>query len=117
MRRLGAPALVLCPSQTIQRQWGEKQALFGGRRDDLHLLTYQSLCQADDPDGMLRERGRAALGGRARARRRVRPPTEVAAEAAAWTGAAAERRAREVGRLVARLKQQAAAGQAARRPA
>ena len=29
VRRLGTPALVLCPSLTIQRQWAEKQALFG----------------------------------------------------------------------------------------
>ena len=32
VRRLGVPALVLCPSRTIQRQWGEKQALFGAGR-------------------------------------------------------------------------------------
>jgi superfamily II DNA or RNA helicase len=109
VRRIGEPALVLCPSQTIQRQWGEKQALFGGASDDLHLLTYQSLCQADDPDGMLREVAqrhwvaeRAATTGTT--------VDEVAAEAAAWSGSAAERRELEVGRIVARLKKQAASG-------
>ena len=55
VRRLGAPALVLCPSRTIQRQWGEKQALFGSVSDDLHALTYQSLCRTSDPEGMLRD--------------------------------------------------------------
>ena len=34
---------------------GPSQSLFGGVRDDIHLLTYQALCQADDPDGMLRQ--------------------------------------------------------------
>ena len=55
VHRLALPALVLCPTQTIQSQWRERQALFGGASEDVHLLTYQSLCQADDPDGMLRD--------------------------------------------------------------
>ncbi|MEA2424501.1 MAG: hypothetical protein QOH13_911, partial [Thermoleophilaceae bacterium] len=55
VRRLGLPALVLCPTLTIQAQWRERQSLFGGPRDEVHLLTYQSLCQAEDPDGMLRD--------------------------------------------------------------
>ena len=51
--------------------------------DDIHLLTYQSLCQADDPDGMLREaasrhwitsaRQRPADGGSDRGRGRGGP--------------------------------------------
>ena len=85
VRRLGVPALVLCPSRTIQRQWGEKQALFGPSSADLHALTYQSLCQTSDPEGMLREAARAGLGGRARG---VVGQTveEVAAEVAGWDG-------------------------------
>lgn len=54
VRRVGAPAVVLCPTQTIQRQWHDKQQLFGGRRDELRVLSYQALCQADDPDDLLR---------------------------------------------------------------
>jgi superfamily II DNA or RNA helicase len=52
--RLDTPALVLCPAQTIQRQWQDKQDLFGGRRETLRVLTYQALCQADDPGDLLR---------------------------------------------------------------
>ena len=109
VHRLGVPALVLCPTQTIQGQWSERQALFGGPSDDIHLLTYQSLCQADDPDGMLRAAAerhwlheRAAASGQT--------AELVAAETEAWTGAAAERRSRDVSRLVARFKREAAAG-------
>ena len=54
LRRLGLPALVLCPTQTIQRQWSERQTLFGEPDPHLHVMTYQALCQADDPDEMLR---------------------------------------------------------------
>ena len=46
---------MLCPSRTIQRQWVDKQAMFGPASADLHALTYQSLCQTSDPDGLLRE--------------------------------------------------------------
>ena len=112
VRRIGSPALVLCPTQTIQRQWYDKQSLFGAPSPDLHLLTYQSLCQAGDPDGMLRaaaerrwlhERA-AAIGV---------PEADAQAEAAAWTGRARERYEREVGRLVARFKRDAATGKLA----
>ena len=111
VQRLGVPALVLCPTQTIQRQWRERQALFGGPSDDFHLLTYQSLCQADDPDGMLRDGGRAALGCASARRPPAQPVDEVVGRGrAAGPGAAAERRAREVAALVARFKRDAAAG-------
>jgi superfamily II DNA or RNA helicase len=109
VRRLGAPALVLCPSRTIQRQWGEKQALFGPASADLHALTYQSLCQTSDPEGMLREAAerlwaaeRAAITGQ--------PVGEVVVESARWEGPAAARRDRDVARLVAAMKRRVAAG-------
>jgi Type III restriction enzyme, res subunit len=109
VRRLGVPAVVLCPSRTIQRQWAEKQALFGPVDSDLHALTYQSLCRTSDPEGMLRE---AAEGVWARERAGVTGQSveEVVAEAASWDGAAAARRERDVGRLVAQVKRQVAAG-------
>jgi hypothetical protein len=109
VHRLAMPALVLCPTQTIQSQWRERQALFGGVRDDLHLLTYQSLCQADDPDGLLREAAERHWV-RERAEATGQPIAEVESELAGWTGAAAERHARDVARLVARFKRDAAAG-------
>jgi superfamily II DNA or RNA helicase len=109
VRRVGRPAVVLCPTQTIQRQWLERQAMFGGVTDEVHLLTYQSLCRADDPDGMLRaaaERHWAAE----RAAATAQTVEEVEEEIGAWTGAAAEAREREVRASVARLKRQAAGG-------
>ncbi len=109
VRRIGLPALVLCPTQTIQGQWRERQELFDGLGDDVHLLTYQSLCQADDPDGMLREAAsRHWIAERAQSTGQT--VAAIEAEAGAWSGAAAERRSREVGALVARFKRDAAAG-------
>jgi superfamily II DNA or RNA helicase len=109
VHRLGHPALVLCPTQTIQSQWRERQSLFGGPRDDIHLLTYQAICQADDPDGMLRDAAeRHWIHERAEATGQT--VAAVEAEAGAWTGAAVERRDRDVARLVARFKRDAAAG-------
>jgi hypothetical protein len=65
VRRLGAPAAVLCPSRTIQRQWVEKQALRGiverAARADLPVAV---------PD--LGPGGAAARGGAARLDERAR---------------------------------------------
>jgi superfamily II DNA or RNA helicase len=109
IRRLGAPAVVLCPTQTIQRQWLDKQDLFGGPSDRLRVLTYQALCQADDPGDLLR--GIAVREwARARAEAMGVEPSEVLQDADAWTAAAAARRDRELARIVARLKRQAATG-------
>lgn len=109
VRRLDMPALVLCPSQTIQRQWNDQQALFGPRSDDVHALTYQAICQTSDPEGVLREAAeRHWAQERADATGQRLP--EVQAEAAGWGGQAAQRRDREVAHIVARLKRQAADG-------
>jgi superfamily II DNA or RNA helicase len=109
VRRLDEPALVLCPTRTIARQWSEKQELFGEPSADLHVLTYQSLCQTTDPEGMLRE---AALRTwtRERAAATGQPLHEVRSETAAWDGGAALRRDRDVARLVARYKRRVATG-------
>ena len=109
VRRLGVPAVVLCPTQTIQRQWRDRQAMFGAVSEDVHLLTYQSLCRADDPEGMLRAAAeRHWLTERALATGQT--AEEVEAEVASWSGPGAERRDREVRALVARLKRAAADG-------
>ena len=109
VRRLGVPAVVLCPSQTIQRQWQERQELFGGVSEDVHLLTYQALCRADDPEGMLREAA-ARHWAAERAQATGQTLDEVAAEVAAWSEKPLELREREVRALVARLKRDAAEG-------
>jgi superfamily II DNA or RNA helicase len=56
-RRLGAPAVVLCPTAAIQGQWAARAADL-----ELHVLTYQALCRTDDPDGALRAAAEARLG-------------------------------------------------------
>jgi superfamily II DNA or RNA helicase len=119
VRRLGHPALVLAPNTAIQGQWLRAAASFGPHGPALvgsepgatiACLTYQSLAQLDDPD--------AALAGLAqrrwdieRARTTGRDELAVGAEAAAWTGAAAERRRRQLTRIVATLKREIARGQ------
>ena len=88
VRRLGLPAVVLCPTQTIQRQWRERQALFGTVSDDVHLLTYQSLCRADDPDGMLRAAAERHWLQRAGGRDGADCRTRSSSRSARWSGAA-----------------------------
>ena len=63
VRRLGTRSLVLCPNSAVQAQWLRTAELFGARdgvaapdpNAPIACLTYQSLCQVDDP---------AALHGR-----------------------------------------------------
>ncbi|MEA2127019.1 MAG: hypothetical protein QOI80_3801 [Solirubrobacteraceae bacterium] len=65
-RRLGAPAVVLCPTAAIQGQWAARAA-----EVELTALTYQALCRTDDPDGTLRAAAEARLGPAASSRRRT----------------------------------------------
>ncbi len=60
-RRIGAPAVVLCPTAAIQGQW---------RAPQLTALTYQALCRTEDPDGALRVLAEQRLGPGAPSRRR-----------------------------------------------
>jgi superfamily II DNA or RNA helicase len=109
IRRLDAPALVLCPTQTIQRQWQDKQALFGPPSDQVTVLTYQALCQADDPDDLLRGVAERQWAEE-RARATGAEPAAVLGEAQSWSGPAAARREQELARIVAHLKREAAGG-------
>jgi superfamily II DNA or RNA helicase len=86
-RRLGAPALVLCPTAAIQAQW---QAAASGL--DLVALTYQAVCQTTDPEGALRAAAEARLG----------------------PGGPSRRRSDELAREVAALKREVARGGGAR---
>jgi hypothetical protein len=57
VRRLGARSLVLCPNSAVQAQWLRTAELFGARdgvaaadpNAPIACLTYQSLCQIQDP--------------------------------------------------------------------
>ena len=110
VRRLGAPTLVLCPTQTIQSQWQDKQSLFGDRSADVHALTYQAMCQTGDPDDMLRTAATRQWAAE-RATATGASTAEVEAEAAAWTGEAAARRDADVARILAGYKRSAARGE------
>ena len=61
MRRLDAPAVVLCPTAAIQAQW---------QAPGLTALTYQALCRTEDPDGALRALAEERIGLGAPSRRR-----------------------------------------------
>ena len=115
IRRLGRPALVLVPNTAIQAQWLRAVELFGGdgtvaapdTSSPISVLTYQSLCQLDDPAGALGD-----LAGRRWATQRAKAiastPDEVQADSARWTGEAARRRDREVRKITASLKREIA---------
>src|SRR6266487_2367647 len=117
VRRLGTRALVLCPNSAVQAQWLRTAELFGasdgvaapGPDAPIACLTYQSLCQIQDPD--------VALGNAAerrwiadRALALGVPPAEVEREAATWRGEAAKRRSREIARIKAAIKREIARG-------
>src|SRR6266545_1327678 len=117
VRRLGKRALVLCPNSAVQAQWLRTAELFGAPDGiaapdpdaPIACLTYQALCQIQDPD--------VALGDAAerrwtadRARTLGVPPVEVEREAGNWHGAAAKRRSREIARIKAAIKREIARG-------
>src|SRR5215831_7633277 len=115
VRRLGARALVLVPNTAVQEQWVRAVAAFGAGPGlaaadpsaPIACLTYQALCQLDDPAvalGNLAERRWAAE----RAQATGTAAGEVQRDAAGWTGAAAARRQREVARITASLKREIA---------
>ena len=115
VRRLQAPALVLAPNTAVQAQWRATVARFGADHDTartdtaapIACLTYQSLCQLDDPDAVI-----TALADRRWATERAASTTStvdaVLADAATWTGQAAERRRRERAAVAATIKREIA---------
>jgi superfamily II DNA or RNA helicase len=117
VRRLGMRALVLCPNSAVQAQWKKTAGLFGASDGaaaadpdaPIACLTYQSLCQIQDPEIAL---GNAAerrwVADRARALGETR--AEVEREATTWQGAAAKRRAGEIARIRAAIKREIARG-------
>jgi superfamily II DNA or RNA helicase len=115
IRRLGKRALVLSPNQAIQQQWPRAVMSFTRTRRDaadiagaevgkpIACLSYQALCQLDDPEILL---GRLAQSRWAdqRAAATGMTPEEAAREGEAYQGAAADRRARELARISRALK-------------
>ncbi len=89
-RRIGAPAVVLCPTAAIRSQWAAQEHGVA-----LTALTYQAICQTDDPGGALRAAAEARW---------------AAEQAVAGTGAgtASRRRERELARISASIKREVA---------
>jgi superfamily II DNA or RNA helicase len=115
IRRLAEPALVLVPNTAVQAQWLHTIELFGGDSTvaapntsaPIAVLTYQALCQLDDPASAINDIAeRRWTEGRAEATGST--PEDVEAKAAAWTGEAAHRREREVRRIMASIKREIA---------
>ena len=119
IRRTGKRALVLAPNQGIQQQWPRAVGQFTRRPADvagadvlkpIACLSYQALCQLEDPEIML---GRLAQTRWAdeRAAATGITPEEAQREGEAFEGAAADRRARELSRISAVLKREVARGE------
>ncbi len=122
IRRVGKRALVLAPNQAIQQQWPRAVAQFTKTRRDaaalagadvgkqIACLSYQALCQLEDPEILL---GRLAMSRWAdqRAAATGMSPEQAAREGEAFYGAAADRRAQELGRISATLKREVARGE------
>jgi superfamily II DNA or RNA helicase len=115
IRRLGTRALVLVPNTAVQEQWlhaaGEFGAADGVAAPDpsapIACLTYQALCQLDDPAVALGDVA-ARRWAAERARATGTPAEEVERDALGWTGEAAARRKRELARITASLKREIA---------
>jgi superfamily II DNA or RNA helicase len=119
VRRIGRRALVLTPNSAVQMQWPRSLRRFGSPADvsrvaglepafPIACMTYQSLCQLEDPEVAL---GRVAAG-RWEAERAAATGMgieEVRGER--YEGAAAERRAREIARITAAVKREIARGE------
>ncbi len=115
VRRLGRPALVLAPNSAVQTQWIKAAEQFGAPAGTavanvdapLACLTYQALCQLNDPGEVLSEvaerrwaeqRGAAVASSVA----------EVIADSRSWSGAALRRRDAEIAQVTATLKREIA---------
>jgi hypothetical protein len=118
VRRLDRPGLVLAPTATISAQWADKLGLFTDQpaaflapQGELHVLTYQSICQTSDPSGALRAAAEQRLVSERAAAMGAAAP-DVQAEVAGFTGAARERFERDVSAEIARCKKAAVRGDA-----
>ena len=123
-RLAGLPALVLSPTSAIQAQWVAQAERFGrqagieagaavaGTDPGLPLccLTYQSLTRVEDPRDALATVAEVRWATE-RAATTAQTVEEVRREAGSWTGAAAERRSRELARITAVVKREIARGE------
>jgi superfamily II DNA or RNA helicase len=119
VRRVGRRALVLTPNSAVQMQWPRALRQFGPPADvartagpepafPIACMTYQSLCQLDDPEVLL---GRVAAERWVAERATATGLGVEEVEQARYDGAAAERRAREIARITAAVKREIARGE------
>jgi superfamily II DNA or RNA helicase len=109
-RRAGLPAVVLAPTSAIQAQWVAQAQRLGLAPGQIACLTYQAVARIEDPTDAL-----ALAAGRRWAQERAATTAQTVEEAerdaATWTGAAAERRTKELARITATLKREIARGE------
>ena len=121
VRRVGRRALVLTPNSAVQMQWPRAVRQFGAPSDIARLagpepafpiacMTYQSLCQLDDPSAAIRQVA-ATRWATDRAAATGVDVEEATAEGLAYEGTAAERRAAEIARITAAVKREIARGE------
>ena len=110
---------MLAPNQGIQQQWpravGEftpNPAMIAGADPlkPIACLSYQALCQLEDPEIVLGRLAQSRWAGE-RAAATGMTPDEALREGEAFSGAAADRRARELSRISAALKREVARGE------
>ena len=115
LRRLGARALVLVPNTAVQAQWLRTASEFGAAAGvaaadpaaPIACLTYQALCQLDDPAAALSEVAERRWAAD-RAQATGASVSDVRRDALTWSGEAAARRKRELARITASLKREIA---------
>jgi superfamily II DNA or RNA helicase len=115
VRRLGGRALVLVPNTAVQGQWVRAAAEFGAAPGvaaadpsaPVACLTYQALCQLDDPAAALGDVA-ARRWAAERARATGLAVEDVQRDALTWAGEAAARRKRELARITASVKREVA---------
>jgi len=115
VRRLGTRALVLVPNTAVQEQWLRAAGRFGAAAGlaaadpsaPIACLTYQALCQLDDPAAALADLAERRWAAE-RAKATGTASADVERDALGWTGAAAARRRRELARITASLKREIA---------
>jgi superfamily II DNA or RNA helicase len=115
VRRMGARALVLVPNTAVQEQWLRTVTSFGGPAGlaaadpsaPVACLTYQALCQLEDPAAALGDVAQRRWATE-RAQAAGVSVAEAERDALGWSGAAAARRNRELARITASLKREIA---------
>ena len=121
VRRVGRRAFVLTPNSAVQMQWPRAVRQFGAPSDiarmagpepafPIAVMTYQSLCQLEDPGAAIRQVA-SARWATDRATATGVEVEEASAEGDTYEGTAADRRAAEIATITAAVKREIARGE------